>query len=499
MPDPNSTTAPAVPVYSSSSIESANPALLEMTYNLTLGNTIPTAASFSVMVNSAARTVNTVAVSGAKVQLSLASPVAMGEKVTVSYTKPASNPIQTPAGGQAITIAAQTVTNNVNSSSLGYVSSAVAATTPAIINMTYNQNLANIVPAASAFTVIVNTVARTINTVAVSGAKVLLTLSKPVVYGDIITVSYTKPASNPLQISTGSQVNNMVNQPVTNNCINGAPIVILTSPVANSSFLSPASIIITANATDADGSVSLVEFYNGNTKVGSVSVAPYSFTWNSVIAGTYSLTAVVTDNQNVKSTSPAITVSVTDKNSSSNKPPVVHISNPRKGNSFANASTVTIEATATDPDGIVSKVEFFSGSQRLGEITTAPYTYTWKNVTPGSYTITAIATDNLNDTTVSSPIQFVVAANIKYDANSEIVKLYPNPNNGRFSIELLTTLKNDKSEIVITDMAGKQVYNGPLSKEETSKQFDLSGSRSGFYVMLIKDKDIIVTKKFIIN
>jgi hypothetical protein len=177
----------------------------------------------------------------------------------------------------------------------------------------------------------------------------------------------------------------------------------------------------------------------------------------------------------------------------------VRISNPIKGNSFANASTVTLEAIATDPDGTVSKVEFFSGSQRLGEMTSAPYSYIWKNVIPGSYTITAVATDNLNDTTMSSPIQFVVAANIKYDAKGEIVKLYPNPNNGRFSIELLTTLKNDKNEIIITDMAGKQVYNGPISKEEKSKQFDLTGSRSGFYVMLIKDKDIIVTKKFIIK
>jgi hypothetical protein len=100
---------------------------------------------------------------------------------------------------------------------------------------------------------------------------------------------------------------------------------------------------------------------------------------------------------------------------------------------------------------------------------------------------------------MSSPVEFVVASNIKYDANSDIIKLYPNPNNGQFSVEFLSPLTNDKSEIVITDMAGKQVYNGPVLKEEIIKQFDLSGSRSGVYVMLIKDKDIFVTKKFIKN
>jgi hypothetical protein len=130
-------------------------------------------------------------------------------------------------------------------------------------------------------------------------------------------------------------------------------------------------------------------------------------------------------------------------------------------------------------------------------LTSAPYTYIWKNVAEGSYSITAIATDNLNGTTFSSPVEFVVGTNIKYDANSEIIKLYPNPNDGHFSIEFIIPLPNKKSEIMITDLAGKQVYNGPVSKEETLKQFDLSNSKDGIYIMMIKDKEILVTKKII--
>ena len=117
----------------------------------------------------------------------------------------------------------------------------------------------------------------------------------------------------------------------------------------------------------------------------------------------------------------------------------------------------------------------------------------------GKYSITAVATDNLNDTTISSPVEFEVGSTVKYDVNSEIVKLYPNPNNGHFSIEFINPLQNDKSEIIITDLAGKRVYNGPVLKEETIKQIDVSGSRSGIYVMMIMDKDILVTKKFIMN
>ena len=80
-----------------------------------------------------------------------------------------------------------------------------------------------------------------------------------------------------------------------------------------------------------------------------------------------------------------------------------------------------------------------------------------------------------------------------------MVKLYPNPNNGHFTIEFRNPVQSDKSEIIITDLAGKQVYNNHVLKDETLKQIDLSDGRSGIYVMMIKEKEILVTKKFIRN
>ena len=180
-----------------------------------------------------------------------------------------------------------------------------------------------------------------------------------------------------------------------------------------------------------------------------------------------------------------------------NQPPVVEIFNPSKGNKYENPATITIDAIASDPDGSISKVEFYSGAVKLVELTSAPYSYTWKDVEAGSYSITAIATDNLNATATSLPIEFEVAANIKYDANSEIINLYPNPNDGHFSIKFINPLQSEKSEIIITDLAGKQVYNGLVSKEEIIKQIDLSYIKSGIYILMIIYKEILVTKKII--
>lgn len=105
---------PAVPVYQSSVVQNATPNLLEMTYSLSLNNLIiPASSAFSVSVNSTARAVSTVAISGTKVQLTLASAVKFGDVITVTYTKPAINPLQTSAGGMAINISAQSTTNNL--------------------------------------------------------------------------------------------------------------------------------------------------------------------------------------------------------------------------------------------------------------------------------------------------------------------------------------------------------------------------------------------------
>jgi uncharacterized repeat protein (TIGR02059 family) len=486
------------PVYVSSAIANATPALVEMTYNLTLANKVPATSAFIVRVNNTSRTISKVAVTGTKVQLTLSSAVVNTDVVTVAYTKPSTNPLQTASGGQAATISAQAVTNNINSVDPAYVSAAVEDATPALATVTYNLTLANIVPAVSSFTVHVNSATRAVSKVAVSGTKVQLTLGTPVITGDIITVSYTKPASNPLQTTAGGTAANFTNKAVVNNCKNIAPVVSLTAPANNATYTPTSKISITASATDSDGSISMVEFYNGNTKLGSKTAAPYTFDWNNVGAGIYSLTAVAIDNENSKKVSAAITVTVAvPVVTGENQPPVVAISNPSKGNAFNGPTSIDIEVTASDPDGQIIKVELYNGSSKIADLTTVPYLYTWKDVQVGSYSIKAVAYDNKNASAASSIIQFKVGTAPIYDANSEIINLYPNPNDGNFSIEFLKPLEDEKCRIIITDLGGKQVADLPVLQGETVMNFNLSSIKSGMYIMMVIGKNIVVTKKFI--
>jgi len=103
-----------VPVYVSSVIENATPSRLEITFNLALASITPATSVFTVMVNSVARTVSSISISGTKVLLTLTSPVSFGDALTVAYTKPSANPLQTASGGQVATFSNKTVTNRVN-------------------------------------------------------------------------------------------------------------------------------------------------------------------------------------------------------------------------------------------------------------------------------------------------------------------------------------------------------------------------------------------------
>ena len=93
---------------------------------------------------------------------------------------------------------------------------------------------------------------------------------------------------------------------------NQSPLVTLTSPVSRATFSAPASMTVTATASDSDGTVARVDFYQGPTLMASDTTAPYSASWSRVPAGSYSLTAVARDNAGATTVSSVVTVTVND-------------------------------------------------------------------------------------------------------------------------------------------------------------------------------------------
>jgi ELWxxDGT repeat protein len=83
---------------------------------------------------------------------------------------------------------------------------------------------------------------------------------------------------------------------------NKLPTVSITSPPHLQTFHAPATVEIRADATDEDGMIVKVEFYNNNIKLGEDLFAPYSFTWNNVPEGFHLVVVKATDNHGEFST-----------------------------------------------------------------------------------------------------------------------------------------------------------------------------------------------------
>lgn len=189
------------------------------------------------------------------------------------------------------------------------------------------------------------------------------------------------------------------------------PYVSITSPQASSLIVAPASVTITANAGDDDGTVSQVAFYNGTTLLETVTSAPYSYTWQNVGIGTYTLTAQATDNDGVTTTSAPVTINVL-----AHYPPTVSITAPANDTYYgASPVSIPITATAAEVQGSIASVAFYDGTTLIGTATSDPYEVTWSGMPPGAYSITAVATDSYGQSVTSAPIAVTVVSTTSAD------------------------------------------------------------------------------------
>jgi len=197
---------------------------------------------------------------------------------------------------------------------------------------------------------------------------------------------------------------------------NSAPSVTLIAPLNGATYSAPANITMTANASQPNGYISRVEFYQGANLLGSAYSAPYTLTQYGVPAGTYSgayaFTARAVDNFGATATSTPAAVTV--GSSGGNQPPVVSLTSPANGSTYAAPATITLTANAYDPDGSIARVDFYQGAHLLGQLYSAPYTWTQRNVPAGNYSggyaWTARAVDNLGAATTSAPVAITVGA-----------------------------------------------------------------------------------------
>ena len=194
-------------------------------------------------------------------------------------------------------------------------------------------------------------------------------------------------------------------------------------------------------------------------------------------------------------------------------PPTIKIVNPLANAIFnvsSNILVTTLSLSGTD-GGYITKVDFYSGGVWVGSAINAPFNFTLKNLPPGNYAITAMATDN-NGMTALSPaininVQTIIVSPASISNRSSImddnklkeveVKVGPNPATNKITVYTQGFKPNLPLEILIYSMDGREIKNIQTNSSTLNNQIDISSLSAGVYILRVKSGTYTISKQFI--
>ncbi|MEM6794967.1 MAG: Ig-like domain-containing protein, partial [Acidobacteriota bacterium] len=93
-----------------------------------------------------------------------------------------------------------------------------------------------------------------------------------------------------------------------------------------------------------------------------------------------------------------------------NQPPSARLVAPADGSTWTLGDILTLAASASDTDGEIERVSFFTGGTLLGEDLEAPFELPWTPPAEGVYSLSAVAEDDAGSTTSSAVVSITVEA-----------------------------------------------------------------------------------------
>jgi len=153
---------------------------------------------------------------------------------------------------------------------------------------------------------------------------------------------------------------------------NSYPVVALTQPANNAGFVNPASVALAATASDADGSITNVEFFADGVKIGESTTDPYTAAWMNPPVGLHRVYAIATDDRQARTASDAALVAIYDAGST----PLARITDPANGLVVEGPTNMLVTALAAAVDG-VTNVQFLADGVAFGEDAASPYAAVW--------------------------------------------------------------------------------------------------------------------------
>jgi endo-1,3(4)-beta-glucanase len=285
---------------------------------------------------------------------------------------------------------------------------------------------------------------------------------------------------------------------------NSNPTVNITSPSENQSFPQDLDITISASASDLDGTISKIEFYDGTTKLGEDTTSPYSYTWVNASVGAHQIKAIVTDNDAGEGTSQIVNISVVEVQSCS------ETSNEAQEGAFSTGFTavfetvgtnvnITFELLDTNRSGVIAYLRKQSpfGEVQMDNVGGLKFAKTLGGLNSGEIITYACKFAFAGGLAVTKYISYEVGSScgslsiVDESLDTKIV-MFPNPVNNKLFIK---SQSEDLIKIEIYSVFGNLVKSATKNLNEINVE-DLS---SGLYLIKIYTLKESISKKLIKN
>ncbi|QSQ19041.1 PKD domain-containing protein [Pyxidicoccus parkwayensis] len=173
-------------------------------------------------------------------------------------------------------------------------------------------------------------------------------------------LNYAGTDSFTFQAHDGMESSPLAVATVTVTPVNDAPTVRIASPAHGTNFAAPATVTVDVAASDVEGPVARVELYQGSTKLGEDTEAPFTFQLSGLVAGTYVLSAKAYDGSGAVTTStsnyvyvvsPTVSVSASDATGAEPGTDIGRFTISRSGGLSGQVLTVRYDVTGTATAG----------------------------------------------------------------------------------------------------------------------------------------------------
>ena len=318
---------------------------------------------------------------------------------------------------------------------------------------------------------------------------------------------------------------------------NTPPTASITSPGNGATFSAGTTITINATATD-NGSVTKVQFYKGNTLLGTDTTSPYQYTISNATAGSYALKVIATDNNGATTTSTTVNITVNTV-----------VVNPPTGGSCSFGTPTSAGLGSFDRITFTKMYKLGSGGPdatnfknfkinwNLATNSLVQFGYSTNNGIPSYYNdLRSKITQNFSSSSPSVKITnsgisgldgdywvtkkganlILVTKNGNYtlyftnevnapscsasrevneinNSTFEFANVYPNPSNGVLNIDGIST----ESNLLIRDLQGKTVLQKTNIKNE--KNIDISNLTDGLYIVTFEGNGTTKNLKLVIS